>query len=136
MAFLETGRGTVTKQHALTVGANLRRPNSPWGLACPSTNDRRQSDLHRLRSNQKMRNGRHNMTDNAGAAQLRLSEDSQLSLTGQLSNYAGGLLQLRQAAARVRLPQEALEPQRLDLRYRTCATLQPALTTPATAIRA
>lgn len=90
MAFLEEGRGNVAN-NTMSFGANWRQPNSPWGFNLNySKIDGSSPTYTGFGSNQHMHIVQNNMSDITGRITYALSEDSELGITGQLSDYAGG----------------------------------------------
>lgn len=90
MAFLDENRGTVAN-NTLGIGANYRVPNSPWGLGLNFNLLRGSSPTYSgFGANQRMRIVDNNMSDLSLRLTYALNQSSEIVLTGQLSDYAGG----------------------------------------------
>ena len=90
MKFLDEDRGTVLN-NTVSVGANYRPSGSPWGLGLTYNMLNGSSPTYTgYGSSQKMRIVDNNMSDLQARITYVLSEDAELSMTGQLSDYAGG----------------------------------------------
>lgn len=90
MAFLEEGRGVVDNS-MLTIGANYRLPDSPWGLALSYNRQNGTSPTYSgFGSNQKMRIVANNLSDLRGQITYTLNQDSELVLSAETSRYDGG----------------------------------------------
>jgi hypothetical protein len=90
MKFLDAGRGEVAND-IMTVGANYRVPDSPWGLAASYNRQNGTSPTYSgFGSSQTMRIVANNLSDLRGQITYALGEDSDLVLSGGLSRYIGG----------------------------------------------
>ena len=90
MTFLEEGRGEVAN-NIMTIGANYRLPDSPWGVALSyNKQDGTSPTYSGFGSSQKMRIVANNLSDLRGQITYSLSRDSELVLSAEASKYDGG----------------------------------------------
>lgn len=88
--YLEEDRGSVTND-TLTFGGNYRKPNSPWSLSLSLNKTSGASPTYTgSGSTQHMYMVDTDLQDMQARLSYSLSEDSEVSLTGQLANYSGG----------------------------------------------
>lgn len=90
LVFLEEGRGTVAN-NLTTLAANYRKPDSLWNLTLSVNKMTGSSPTYTgYGSNQKMRVVANDMSDLQARVGYTMHDGSEIALTGQLSDYAGG----------------------------------------------
>ncbi|MBU0608652.1 MAG: hypothetical protein KKI08_12255, partial [Armatimonadetes bacterium] len=90
MQFLDEDRGTVLN-NTISMGANYRPSSSRWGFGLTYNMLTGSSPTYTgYGSSQKMRIVDNNMSDLQARISYSLGQDSELSILGQLSDYAGG----------------------------------------------
>lgn len=132
MRFLEEGRGAVTNQ-TMGMGANWQKPDSPWGLSLNFNKTTGQSPTYSgYGSSQQMRIVDNNMSDLMARLSYRMSEDSELSLTGQIADYAGGYANFNRQQVEIGFRRRLSDLADLNFGYRFSRNITGALDDPRT----
>jgi hypothetical protein len=130
MVFLDEGRGAVSN-NTLGFGANWQPQGSPWGFGLYYNAITGSSPTYLgFGSNQRMRIVDNNMSDLRAQVTYALSQETRLSLTGQLSDYAGGYANFNRQQLELGIEHSLSSYARLQFGYRFMRNLTNGLDDP------